>query len=294
MSTKFGTSRFGTSVYSDVPNLSGVIKQPNSFSPHTPSFFNANFAKDIQRRHYLGLTQWGTKFVLYQRKLKGDSFTLGITSFDTTTPNYSKTIWTRGNSRIANPIHPDVSKFRVKTGGFYLTQVRNEQELFGSFSFCIKSLDKSMVLIFSKGFVQDKLVIMEFDTICNCVDSTSLQSSNPRCPICYGTNFEGGYDRYYSPEQENGYIYIRQRFSPKAFALKDQGFMVQNQAEFWTLPEPAMKDKDIVEQVDGSRKSQRFFINNWNLHTIGLYDTSQVFQMTELTPTDPSYAADFL
>lgn len=296
MPTKFGTSRFGTSPFSEVLNQSGIIKQPESYLPKKPSFFHPKVAQDIRRRHYLALTQWGTPHVLYQRKLSGDSLTQKINSFDTTTPSYTKTIWSRGVGRDPNFSHPNSRKIRVKVNNFYMTQVGNEKDLFGTFSFYVKiDNDKNVILIFSKDFdPTNKSVVAEYDTLCGCTDPISLQPSNTRCPICFGTSFEGGYDRYWSPEDKYGYIYIRQRFSPKMKALKEQGWQISNQAEFWSLPEPLMKDKDIVEQVEGTREGQRFWINSWNLHSVGIHDTSQVFQMTELTPTDPAYNADFL
>lgn len=295
MSTKFGTSRFGTVVFSTVPDQSGVVVQPESYTPKLPKFFTAKMGKEIRRRHYMALKNWGTPFVLYSRKLNGEHQTFKISKFDTTSP-YMKTIWTRGAGRIPNYGHPNPQKIVVKADGLFLTQVNDEKALYGSFSFYVKILqDKTVQLVFSAGFNPgNKLIIVEIETICHCVDPVSLQSSNMRCPQCYGTTFEGGYDRYYNVEDEFGYVQIRQRFSPKTLALKEQGFMVSNQAEFWSIPTPVMKDKDIVEQVEGTKKTQRFWITNWNLHSVGLHDTSQVFQMTELTQTDPAYAVEFL
>lgn len=243
----------------------------------------------------MALKNWGTPFVLYSRKLNGDNLTFKISSFDSTNP-YIKTIWTRGSGRVPNFGHPNPKKIVVKADGLMLTQVNDDKVLFGTFSFYVKILaDKTVQLIFSKDFSPTgKLITVEYESICHCTDPVSLQTSNTRCPQCYGTTFEGGYDRYYNVEDEFGYVQIRQRFSAKALALKEQGLMISNQAEFWSLPTPLMKDKDIVEQVDGTRKTHRFWITNWNLHSVGLHDTSQVFQMTELTPTDPAYAADFL
>jgi len=295
MSTKFGTSRFGTSVFSEVPDQSGVVVQPESYTPKHSKFFTPKMAKEIRRRHNMAVKNWGTEYVLYSRKLNGEHLTFKISEFDTTSP-YSKTIWTRGVGRNANFGHPNTQKLVVKANGLFLSQVNDEKALFGTFSFYIKVMqDKSIVLLFSPNFdPTGKLIVVEYDSICHCTDPVSMQSSNPRCPLCFGTTFEGGYDRYYNPEHPFGYVSIRKRFSARAQQLKEQGFAVSNQAEFWTIPEPGMKDKDIVEQVDGNEKSKRFFITNWNMHNVGVHDTSQVFQMTELTSTDPAYAMSFL
>jgi hypothetical protein len=88
---------------------------------------------------------------------------------------------------------------------------------------------------------------------CRCV---GLQREHPqvRCQYCYGTGFEGGYDRYVNtrPISElwvNTQGFIAVRFEPYTDDLKlegSQGLTQPSELSAWTINVPTVKDRDII------------------------------------------------
>lgn len=78
-----------------------------------------------------------------------------------------------------------------------------------------------------------------------------------RCAYCYGTQFDGGYDRYVNPRavselwpNDQGWIMIR--VTPYADDLKleqSQGLVQPSELTAWTLTVPTLKDRDIIVRL---------------------------------------------
>lgn len=297
--TKFGTSMFGTSRFGHVDDGQVVLVPQKKFTPKSPSFLTGKMVNEIQRRHYMALTQWGQTAILYQRKMHGDIKTMVINTWDSSSP-YTKILWQRGSLNVPNLAHPNIEKMLVTIAGRSLTQVVDESQLFGSFSFCaVVDDDETVSLIFSTNFdPSGKAIVVEFETICYCWDRNSRQPGNIKCSTCYGTGYEGGYDRYFNPEGDSGQIFVRRSINQKSFRLQDFGLTVQAQEEWWTVPVPRIKDKDIVEITSGQEAGERSFAISQTTRQIGAIQdndvTRQVFQMMRLNDTDICYDAVFL
>jgi len=87
-----------------------------------------------------------------------------------------------------------------------------------------------------------------------------LRRENPgfRCSYCYGTGFEGGYERYVNsrPVSETsintqGRILIRpDPYTDDLELVLDQGLRQPSEINAWTLPVPTIKDRDIIVRYD--------------------------------------------
>ena len=88
---------------------------------------------------------------------------------------------------------------------------------------------------------------------CRCI-SLRREHQRVRCPYCFNTGFEGGYDRLFNkraineatPNTEGLFMF---RFSPYTDDLdlvQDQGLRQPNEETYWTLTLPNIKDRDVI------------------------------------------------
>ena len=92
---------------------------------------------------------------------------------------------------------------------------------------------------------------------CKCI-SLRREHQRTRCGRCFGTGFDGGYDRYVNQRavseswvNTQGYIMIR--YSPYVDDLKidgSQGLTQVTQPTSWTLSVPTIKDRDVIVRYD--------------------------------------------
>jgi hypothetical protein len=88
---------------------------------------------------------------------------------------------------------------------------------------------------------------------CKCI-SLRREHQRTRCGSCFGTGFDGGYDRYVNPravseEWTNTQGYIMIRYYPYIDDLKiedSQGLTQTSDPSSWTLAVPTIKDRDII------------------------------------------------
>lgn len=88
---------------------------------------------------------------------------------------------------------------------------------------------------------------------CRCID-LRRENARFRCPTCFGTGFEGGYDRYINPRSISqafvntaGFIMIRVSPAPEVLKLEDKQSLRQDTTlAAWTLTVPTLKQRDVV------------------------------------------------
>jgi len=293
MPQKYGDGNYGKVVFGgSKPEPEKRIPQ-QEFTPVEPDIAPPRAAEEIGRRLHMANGSWGQRCILYQQQNDETTVTRDVTFIPGTIP-FSSIIWERGNKKQATPNHPNIRKLIVTVDGAVMSQVNEQADLFGSFSFYAKEEnDKSKVtLIFSDNFNPNKKVIkVKYYTVCVCVDLNAGQSADPDCPICFGLTTENAYKRYFNPRYKDGLIRIRKQHSSRAQALEQQGYTAKNPPQFRSEATPRMSDKDIIEIVGGDFEGLRFFIINHELHYLGEQATSQTFNTAEITKTDPIYKA---
>lgn len=99
-------------------------------------------------------------------------------------------------------------------------------------------------------------------TVCPCVSKTEEHPIN-KCPSCFGTGFVGGYDRiYFNDSLDNPEGRIMLRFYPTVDDLalrKFAGLDVVNEPTAWTIPQPIVRDRDIIVQFDPIDKTREIW-----------------------------------
>lgn len=136
---------------------------------------------------------------------------------------------------------------------------------------------------------------------CSCF-GLRREHQRTRCPLCYGTGFSGGYDRYINtrPISERwvnteGYILIR--VYPYTDDLKieqSQGLVQPVELQCWTIAIPTIKDRDIIIRFDEDFVEEfRYEVLNTNRNKILMNSVgSQTFVAKRLDKTDVIYTYD--
>ena len=120
-----------------------------------------------------------------------------------------------------------------------------------------------------------------------------------RCPYCYGSGFENGYDRLFNKRaisesfiNTNGMFMFR--VSPWQDDLEiaqDQGLRQPDEITMWTLTVPAVKDRDIIIRYEQSGLEEfRYVVLNVTRNKLMFNQTGrQDIKMRRLDKTDIAY-----
>jgi len=155
-----------------------------------------------------------------------------------------------------------------------------------------RHIQQAQMLLETSG-EQAALLLRKWEGIRCPLMSNITEHPNQRCPVCFGTGWAGGYDQYISDKTDNR---IRIRFNPSEEDLEliQMGLRKEHEVSLWTLPEPRLRDRDILVRFnpDGSEfcryeilvaTRNRGFFEDWVLQT---------FRINQLDPTDIIY--DFM
>jgi len=131
-----------------------------------------------------------------------------------------------------------------------------------------------------------------------CPDHDNIRGqTRSRCPVCYGTNFVGGYVKYINAREPNGRTFIRLGPTEEDLELQETGMWQKFIPSCWTLPTPTLRDRDIVitYDPDTGEETWRYEILavTRNRGFFGKF-TQQTFTMQRLDRTDPVYKVDVL
>ena len=100
--------------------------------------------------------------------------------------------------------------------------------------------------ILEQGGERVKVLVRKWNgVICN--DFSDVHQNSPNdCPLCYGTNFIGGYEGPFD-------IIVAPPNSEKRVQLTEIGLTVNYQFDSWTGPSPMLNERDIVVRTSGER-----------------------------------------
>jgi len=85
-----------------------------------------------------------------------------------------------------------------------------------------------------------------------------------RCPICYGTGFTQGYTQFFNPRRPDRRILVRIDPATDDLNIVDRGGLEPAyEPNGWTLPFPAIKDRDILIRFNpDNTEAWRYFVLN--------------------------------
>ncbi len=86
---------------------------------------------------------------------------------------------------------------------------------------------------------------------CDCLDPRKMSPKMKSCPECYGTQKDGGYTQYIYPRRADGRILVHFNESPEDLLYGEkEGLQQDHEPSGWTLPSPAVKDRDVLVRFD--------------------------------------------
>lgn len=91
--------------------------------------------------------------------------------------------------------------------------------------------------------------------VCDCYDNRKSSSRHLACNECYGTTFAGGYDQYHYARRSDRRILMSFSESPDSVKYEEASGLSQNfEPNAWTMPSPAIRDRDLILRFDISEK----------------------------------------
>jgi len=139
---------------------------------------------------------------------------------------------------------------------------------------------------------------------CKCM-GMRREHQRTRCDRCFGTGFEGGYNRFVNARAISetfvntcGFIMIRVKPHTDDLDLKlDQGLIQDTLPEAWTLVFPSLKDRDVIvrftEQEGFTMEEFRYEILDVTRNKLFFsFSGQQSFKMRRLDKTDVIYQFD--
>lgn len=113
-----------------------------------------------------------------------------------------------------------------------------------------------------------------------------------RCPICFGTGFQGGYDQFINTRRPDGRMLARVSPTNEDLKIEDKGGLTPDYSpNVWTLAFPGLKDRDVLIRFneDGTEEFRYMILNVERTKAFFGKPGAQKFNMQRVHRTDPIY-----
>lgn len=255
----------------------------------------------IFENHRLQILIGGEPYYLYRRMSSGSIVNGTISTWDQTSPQYVKTIWSPGNIN-----HPDLrsytnsgsGSFILYEGGVRLKRVFDKNDLLYNNEFALEeevgtglSTKGRIKLYLNSGYIPSGAITYRYTILCECVDYSTRQP-DMNCEICYGTGFPIGWIKYecdaskYNPENT---ILVRVPKCDFRIVLNKEGLVEKQINKHWTLSTPYIRDYDIIRGTIGDNINKVYeIVNKTDSYLRGIF-LHQEFETILLDRMDVRY-----
>jgi len=228
----------------------------------------------IKENHALQIVLGGEPFYLYRRMSSGSIIAGTISSWDATSPQYMKIMWSPGDVN-----HPDLRRytsegsgsFTLYEGGSPLTRVFDKNDLLYDNEFALEeivgtnaSTRKQVKLYLNSGYVPSGTITYSYRVACECVDFATNQP-DMNCEICYGTGFPIGWVKYtcdgtkYNPANT---ILVRVPRTEFRWVYDGEGTVKKEVNKHWALIAPYFQNYDLIAGTIGKSSGRVFEVTN--------------------------------
>lgn len=228
----------------------------------------------IKESHSIQIIVGAEPFYFYQRMASGSIVTGAISSWDQTTPQYMKTLWSPGDSN-----HPDLrtytgtgkGTFSLYVGGVPLNRVFDKNDLLYDNEFALEesvgttvSTKRQVKVWLNTGYVPSGSVTFLYNVLCECVNPDT-NAADMQCTICYGTGFPLGWIKYncdgtkYNPENT---ILIRVPKTDFTIPFSGEGLVKKQVNRHWAQANPVISNYDLIVGTIGNNIDSIFEITN--------------------------------
>lgn len=131
---------------------------------------------------------------------------------------------------------------------------------------------------------------------CSCSDSRRQHPKVKSCKLCYGTGYSGGFNQYDYRRREDGRIMVMFGDTQEDLKLGAHNHLEQvYEPQCWTLPSPAIKDRDLIVRFDFSDDIEYIYevLNVTKDKLFYRHYTRQRLALKRLDKTDIAYTIPF-
>ena len=132
---------------------------------------------------------------------------------------------------------------------------------------------------------------------CSCSTLRREHPSVKKCKECFGTGFENGFDRYINLRREDERVMLSFADTLEDLTLQPhKSLEVQYEPSCWTLPVPAIKDRDLIVRFDFTNDTEYIYevLTVTKEKLIYKHYSRQRLQLKRLDKTDIVYTFPFL
>jgi len=282
-----------------------IINSNDPLQPNEPLYRNSELGLDfeiidyIKESNNLQIKVGGEPFYLFKRVAQGTTQSKVITSWITTSLQYSAYIWRPGDSEI---LHPDSrvqeNQFQVFNDSALMTRIPDKDSLNSNNEYALEievgtdaSNAKSVRIWFNSNFTPGTVSYI-YKNLCKCVDPTTGYP-NRECPLCRGTSYPTAFVQYmcstskYYPANT---VLIRVPIATEERPVDQIGRVRKRDQIFWMEAEPYVENYDIIRGTIGQNKDVIFEIVRKRDSRWRSVLTSQQFEGVRIEDSDIRYS----
>lgn len=131
---------------------------------------------------------------------------------------------------------------------------------------------------------------------CSCSDSRRQHPKIKSCKLCYGTGYTGGFSQYDYKRKSDGRIMVMFGDTMEDLKLGAHAHLEQQyEPQCWTLPSPAVKDRDLIVRFDFSDDVEYIYevLNVTKDKLFYRHYTRQRLALKRLDKTDVAYTIPY-
>ena len=132
---------------------------------------------------------------------------------------------------------------------------------------------------------------------CGCMDPRRMHPKIRSCRNCFGTGFEGGYQQFAYKRRADGRIMLSFPETSEDLKLGAQSHLEQQyEPNCWTLPAPAIRDRDMIIRFDYTDDVEYFYevLDVSKARTLHRNYTRQKLRLKRMDKTDIIYTFPYI
>jgi hypothetical protein len=123
-----------------------------------------------------------------------------------------------------------------------------------------RMLDQEEVLLTTTGEPVILLKRIWNGKICDCVDSRKMGPKMRSCPKCFGTTYDGGFTQFnYMRRKDRRILVSFDESAEDLYHGEKEHLQQDHEPNAWTLPIPAIKDRDLLVRFDLTEDTAFFY-----------------------------------
>lgn len=252
----------------------------------------------VRESHEYQIRIGGEPFYLWTRQDQGEYISKAVTTWTTTSPQYSTYIWQPSDGETA---HPDArvqqNQFRVFDAGTLLTRVASPDLIAYDTEYSIEiepgdsvNTRNKVRLWFNYDYVPTN-VSYSYRNVCSCVDVTTGYP-NRECAICRGTSYPAAFVQYtcastkYLPENT---VLVRIPMVAEMLSPEQIGRVIRRDTRLWMQSAPQVNNFDLLMGTIGQNAGVLFEIVSKSESRLRGIILHQEFQAIRIEESDVRY-----